>query len=149
MFKVYCKDLIINDPNWDLNQVGNYKWNYYWTINLKVGYNFYWLPVAYPFKSNSMLFMKSLGGMLSITNDSSSDSYPDVIWPSTPIKSANNENNSTENWRFEIAALTNSLTTKSYTFTHSYYWNGFYNCSITDLNSYQIKQKELTILPGI
>ena len=151
----YCKEFVTAEREWDYNNEGIYQWKYYWTIDLKVGYNFYWLPVALPFKSMSMLYMRSFGGMLSIVSNSSTESFPDVIFPSLPISPEfinptlnETDGKKVENWRFQINLLTNILTHKSYNSTHIWFWHGFYNVSLTDLNSFQRQYFEMTILPG-
>jgi len=140
----YCKELINTEQNWELEEMGIYKWRYYWTIELTVGYNYYWLPVALPFKTMSMLLMRSFGGMLAITT---ADTYADVIWPAKPI-TPDSSPYSTEKFRFHINCLTNTLTTISITPNHTWVWHGFYNVSLTDLNSYQYQYQEITLLPG-
>lgn len=146
----YCKEFVMAEPDWDYENKGMYQTKYYWTIDLKVGYNFYWLPVALPFKSMSMLYMKSFGGMLSIVSNNTADSFPDVIFPSLPISPEipDPSSNVTDKWRFQINLLTNTMTHKTYNFTHIWFWHGFYNVSLTDLNSFQREYYEMTILPG-
>lgn len=144
----YCKEFIEAEKNWDLEDSGSYSWKYFWTIDLKEGYNIYWLPVAMPLKLMSMLYMKSFGGIIAIIGENPTNAFSDVIWPSTPITPEENPIDSTYKWRFAINMLTNTLTIKTMNFTHIWYDHGFFNFSITDLNSYQYKYNELTILPG-
>jgi hypothetical protein len=140
----YCKELINTEPNWELEEMGTYTWRYYWTIELTVGYNIYWLPVALPFKSMSMLLMRSYGGMLAVTP---ADTYSDVVWPAKPITPASDTFN-TGKFRFHVNCLTNTLTSKVIIVSHTWDWHGFFNVSLTDLNSYQNQYYEITLLPG-
>jgi hypothetical protein len=161
------------EKTWDLEELGTYSWRYFWTVDLKKGYNIFWLPVPLPLKLMSMLYMKSFGGMVAIVGDkdycnqvygftgycnstchSQEDcndygSFADVIWPSTPITPSDNPEDISQKWRFAVNLLTNTVTTKTMNFTHIWYRHGFYNFSITDLNSYQYMYNEMTILPGI
>lgn len=150
----WCKEMFEFEPNWDRDEIGSYKWKYYWTIDLKVGYNMFWLPVPLPFKAMSMLFMKSFGGMLAITGvEDGFEIFSDMIWPSTPIQPEVSENltssNVTKKYRFHINCLMNQNTKKVLNLEHIWMDHGFYNLSLTDLNSYQYQYFEMTILPSL